>query len=188
MTELLDANRQDGGRFSSRNSHGWTDSQAMTVAEPRTRYISISRGSVPLRSACEESARFRCSLTEERDSQAINRTCCCSLKAYLDEHHDNATCTIYQMSKGKSRLRSVNDEDEIPTLFQGANFADTAHKDVVYPGDDKERGAAGVTIQLHTLQVRQKGRGPLIADNVPTIAVWIPPEHGFGLACSGAES
>jgi hypothetical protein len=78
------------------------------------------------------------------------------------------------MSKGKTRLRSVNDDHEIPTLFQGANYADASHKDMVYPGDERERAAQGVTIQIHTLQVRQKDRGPLIAENVPTVAVWIP--------------
>jgi hypothetical protein len=70
----------------------------------------------------------------------------------------------------------VNDDDEIPTLFQGANYADAAHKDMVYPGDDKERAAQGVTVQLHTLQVRQKGQGAVIAENVATVAVWVPQE------------
>ena len=111
-------------------------------------------------------------LTVERDWQLFTGLLL-QIKAYLDGH-DDGPCTIYQMSKGKSRVRSVNDDDEIPTLFQGVNFADTAHKDMVYPGDDKERSFEGVTVQLHTLQVRQKGQGPTIADNVPTVAVWIP--------------
>jgi hypothetical protein len=45
---------------------------------------------------------------------------------------------------------------------------------MVYPGDERERGLQGVTIHVHTLEVRQPGRGPLIADNVSTVAVWIP--------------
>ena len=80
------------------------------------------------------------------------------------------------MSKGKERLRSVNDDEEIPTLFQGANYADGAHKDIVYPGDDKVRPDTGLTIQIHTLEIREKGQGSLIANNVPAIAVWVPAQ------------
>lgn len=70
-------------------------------------------------------------------------------------------------------MRSVND-DEIPTLFQGANYADAAHRDEVYPGDEGVRTAEGLTIQIHTLEVRQENRGPIIASRVPTVAVWVP--------------
>jgi hypothetical protein len=34
----------------------------------------------------------------------------------------------------------------------------------------------GITVQLHTLQVRQKGQGAVIAENVATVAVWVPQE------------
>jgi hypothetical protein len=78
------------------------------------------------------------------------------------------------MSKDNERMRSVNDDGEIPTLFQGAYPVDAARRGDIYPGDDRIRGAEGLTIQIHTLEVRQKDRGPLIADHVPTIAVWVP--------------
>jgi hypothetical protein len=113
-------------------------------------------------------------LTEERDSQLFTGLLL-QIEAYFEDHPD-ATCTVYQMSKGNQRVRSVNDEEEIPTLFQGANYADAAHKDMVYPGDEQERADQGVTIQIHMLEIRQKNRGPVIANNVPTVAVWIPED------------
>jgi hypothetical protein len=40
---------------------------------------------------------------------------------YLDQHPE-ATNTIYQMSNGTSRMRSVDDDDEIPILFTGSQL------------------------------------------------------------------
>jgi hypothetical protein len=166
-TELLDANRKTVADFVAR--HTWTDSpgDSRRTAEQ----VHLITEDVPLRRAYED-LLYPLRMTDERDSQLFTGLLL-QLDAYLQEHPD-ATCTVYQMSKGRARLRSVNDEEEIPTLFQGANYADAAHKDMVYPGDERERPAQGITIQIHTLQVRQKDRGPLIADNVPTVAVWVP--------------
>lgn len=168
-SELLDANRKTVNDFVQQLS--WQE--APGDARRTIDQVHLISEDVLLRRVYEE-LLIPLRLTVERDSQLFTGLLL-QIKAYLDERGD-APCTIYQMSKGKSRVRSVNDNDEIPTLFQGANFADTAHKDMVYPGDDKERSAEGVTVQLHTLQVRQKGQGPIIADDVPTVAVWIPQE------------
>lgn len=111
-------------------------------------------------------------LTDESDSQLFTGLLL-QIESFL-ENHPETECSVYQMTKGKERLRSVNDDEEIPTLFQGANYADAAHKDMVYPGDDNIRANTGVTIQIHMLQVREKERGAVIANNVPTIAVWVP--------------
>jgi hypothetical protein len=74
-----------------------------------------------------------------------------------------------------SASEASTDEEEMPTLFQGTNnYADAGHKDMVYRGDESFRTANTVTIQIHSLEVREKGKGPLIAKNVPTVAVWIP--------------
>lgn len=165
--ELLDANRKTVAEFVQQ----LTWSEAPGDARRTVDQVHLMAEDVPLRRVYEE-LLIPLRLTVERDSQLFTGLLL-QIRAYLDEH-DNAVCSIYQMSKGKSRLRSVNDEDEIPTLFQGANYADAGHKDMVYPGDDKERAAQGVTVQLHTLQVRQKGQGAVIADDVSTVAVWIP--------------
>jgi hypothetical protein len=166
-TELLDANRKTVADFVAR--YTWTDSpgDGRRTAEQ----VHLITEDVPLQRAYED-LLYPLRMTDERDSQFFTGLLL-QLDAYLQEHPD-ATCTVYQMSKGRARLRSVNDEEEIPTLFQGANYADAAHRDMVYPGDERERAAQGVTIQIHTLQVRQKDRGPLIADNVPAVAVWVP--------------
>ncbi len=165
--ELLDANRKTVGDFIQR--HTWTDSPGDGRRTPEQ--VHLITEDVPLRQAYED-LLIPLRLTEERDSQIFTGLLL-QVEAYLENHPD-VTCTVYQMSKGRGRLRSVSDEQEIPTLFQGANYADAAHRDMVYPGDERERAPQGVTIQIHTLQVRQKDRGPLIADNVPTVAVWLP--------------
>lgn len=165
--ELLEANRRSVRGFNEQLS--WTEAPG----DPRrtAEQVHLVAEDVPLRRAYEE-LLIPLRLTETRDSQIFTGLLL-QVEAYLEEHPD-ATCAIYQMSKGNSRLRSVNDDEEIPTLFQGANYADAAHRDMVYPGDERERGLQGVTIQIHTLEVRQKDRGPLIAAEVPTVAVWIP--------------
>jgi len=171
--ELLAANRKTVGDFIQRLT--WADSPGDDRRTPDQ--VHLIAEDVSLRQAYED-LLMPLRLTEERDSQLFTGLLL-QVEAYLEDHAD-ATCTIYRMSKGKSRLRSVNDDQEIPTLFQGANYADAAHKDMVYPGDEREREIQGVTIQIHTLEVRQKDRGPLIADNVPTVAVWIPQSMAEG--------
>ena len=169
--ELLDANRQTVDQFVGRvqwkpdeGDSRRTDDQIHLVAD-----------AIPVRQAYEEllmPLRF----TNERDSQLFTGARL-QIDDYLQDHPD-ATCSVYRMSKGHDRVRSVDDDEEIPTLFQGANYADPAHIDEVYPGDDHIRAAQGVTIQIHMLEVRQKGRGPVIASHAPAVAVWIPAEMG----------
>jgi hypothetical protein len=59
--------------------------------------------------------------------------------------------------------------EEIPPCSNGANYADAAHQDEVYPGDERVRGRQGLTIQIHTLEVREKNRGPVIANMAPAV-------------------
>jgi hypothetical protein len=110
--------------------------------------------------------------TDEYDSQLFTGVLL-QIDSYLQTHPEEL-CTVYQMSKGSERMRSVGDDETIPTLFQGPNYADAARRDEIYPGDDRVRTVDGMTIQIHTLEVRQKGRGPIIASRVPAIAVWVP--------------
>jgi len=94
------------------------------------------------------------------------------LERHLDQYPtEQCNCAIYLMSKGKLRERSVNDNDEIPTLFQGANPVKTGE---YYPGDRQIRDRQAVTIQIHKLTVLKDKN--VIADNVPTIAVSLPKE------------
>lgn len=166
--ELLEANRATVSNFNQQLT--WSESPGDPRRTPEQ--VHLIAGEVPLRRAYED-LLIPLRLTDARDSQIFTGLLL-QVKAYLDDNHEGATCTIYQMSHGNNRLRSVDEEDEIPTLFQGANYADAAHRDMVYPGDERERGLQGVTIQVHTLEVRQPGRGNIIARNVPTVAVWVP--------------
>jgi hypothetical protein len=167
--DLLEANRRTVSDFTK--NLDWADDEGDQRRTPEQVHL-VAHG-VPLRQAYENLlAPLR--LTDEADSQAFTGLLL-QIESFLHNHSD-AACTVYRMSKGKERVRSVNDDEEIPTLFQGANYSDSAHTEIVYPGDEKIRADTGVTIQIHTLQIRQKDRGALIADNVPTIAVWVPEQ------------
>lgn len=93
------------------------------------------------------------------------------IKAY-SERFPNATCVVYQMSKGAARMRSVDDRDEILNLFQGSN-PKRGEGEIIYPGDRQIRSKDELTVQVHNVKVRLKD-GTFI-ENVPTISVWVPP-------------
>ena len=92
------------------------------------------------------------------------------LEHYLEDNPDT-TCSVYRMIGGASRERSTNADNEIGQLFQGSNAA------TGYPGDREIRGS-GLTIQIHTLNVKDSS-GRIISD-VPTVAVWVPAEMAQG--------
>lgn len=165
--ELLDANRHTVRTFIETVS--WRDDEG--DARRTSDQIHLVAEQIPLRRAYEDlliPLRF----TDEYDSQLFTGVLL-QIDSYLQSNPE-VSCAVYQMSKGNNRMRSVNDNDEIPTLFQGANYADAAHHDEVYPGDERVRSARGLTIQIHALEVRQSNRGPIIASKVPTVAVWVP--------------
>lgn len=91
---------------------------------------------------------------------------------YLEQHPD-ATCTVYRMSGGATRERSVDADDQIPTLFQGANYdRSTTPPTMIYPGDREIHAPDTLTVQIHTLDVKQGAT--TLASTVPAIAVWVP--------------
>lgn len=89
------------------------------------------------------------------------------IENYLEDNPDTL-CDIYQMKKGESRKRRVNDKNQIGELFQGRNDP------TGYPGDNRIRGN-GLTIQIHNLEITDSS-GTVLVTNVPTLAVWVPLE------------
>ena len=91
------------------------------------------------------------------------------IAAYLDTRPD-ASCTIYYMSRGNPRKRTLNRNDEIPTLFQGPS----PQTGTIYPGDRKIKASEGVTVQIHILElIRENGEN---FSGVPTVAIWLPKD------------
>jgi hypothetical protein len=87
----------------------------------------------------------------------------------------DAECTIYLMANGNPRRRDyVN--DQIVELFQGEQFVSRGSARVMtYPGDRQVRATHGLSIQMNNLTLGPR-QGPLIAENIPHLAVWIPNE------------
>jgi len=86
--------------------------------------------------------------------------------------HPDATCVVYQMSTVDRGKRTTDGDDEVPNLFQGANFDRTrSPNEMTYPGDREIHSRNELTVQVHELTVVSNGRE--IA-RVPAIAVWVP--------------
>lgn len=110
-------------------------------------------------------------LTRAGDSQRFTGLLL-QLASYLE--NNDAPCTVYQMSAGTVRERTLNDDDEIPNLFQGEN---PLHSGEIYPGDRQIRAAHGVTVQIHSLRLlRDKTSKEIVANEVPAVAVWVPKD------------
>lgn len=84
-------------------------------------------------------------------------------------------CTVYRMRPAAQTARSITEDGKLATnLFQGANPSRGPQQGEVYPGDRKIGAGDQIAIQLHFLNLTEEEDGPVIARNVPVIAVWIP--------------
>ncbi len=90
---------------------------------------------------------------------------------YLQGNPD-ATCTLISMSSGGIRTRSVNQEDKIPTVFQGPAPSTPGRVGSIYPGDRAIKSGDQLSIQLHRLQIQKDGA--ITHSNVPLLAIWVP--------------
>ena len=96
------------------------------------------------------------------------------IRQHLDDNPD-ATCSIYCMSGGEPRVRTLNDRGEIPTLFQGAAPVNPPEqRGEIYPGDRYIHTDDQIAIQLHVLNLRNRGSSDVVHERVNSIAVWIP--------------
>jgi hypothetical protein len=96
------------------------------------------------------------------------------LRNYLRNHPD-ATCSIYEMSSGVLRERTLSDSDDIPNLFQGeAPVNPRERRGEIYPGDRNIHHPQDVTIQIHRLSLLDHTTHAVKHDDIVTIAVWIP--------------
>ena len=156
-------------------ARAFLDSLALTDDQGDDRRTSVQHHKVaaeaPLRLVYQE-LLTKLRITWPSDSQRFTGVLL-QLGAYL-EANPEAVCQIYQMSSGQVRERGVNTYGEIINLFQGKNY-DRQTNEETYPGDREIRGAAGLTVQIHTLSIRDE-QGNEIASNVPAVAVWVPSE------------
>lgn len=88
-------------------------------------------------------------------------------------HVEDEVCTVILMAEGRTRRRDYADR-RIVQLFQGPQYAQRNNVQVnTYPGDRHVRADAGITLQLGYLNLGPLN-GPMIAENVPHFAVWVP--------------
>lgn len=90
------------------------------------------------------------------------------------EQNPDERCRIYVMSSREMRLRTLNDQGEIPYLFQGAApVSPRERRGEIYPGDRYIRSEEDITIQIHNLELQERD-GRTVHSNVPNIAIHIP--------------
>jgi hypothetical protein len=100
------------------------------------------------------------------------------IRDYLT-HHPDARCAVYEMSHGESRERTLNQKGEIPNLFQGAApVQPVEQRGEIYPGDREIRAPDRVTVQVHTLRLESPGPNSPVYEDVPNVAIWLPPGIG----------
>jgi hypothetical protein len=88
------------------------------------------------------------------------------------ENHPDATCTVFVMSATERGTRTTDGDDEIPNLFQGANYDRTKDPpEETYPGDREIHASGELTIQINDLEVVSSGA---THRHVPAVAVWVP--------------
>jgi hypothetical protein len=126
---------------------------------------------VPLQRAYED-LLTQLRITRLRDSQRFTGVLL-QVRSYLDRV-PTASCSIYRMSPSYERERTLNSEDEIRQLFQGAYPVDPLERrGTIYPGDREIRALDGITIQLHKVTITS-GSGSI--RDVPVVAMWLPDE------------
>jgi hypothetical protein len=92
------------------------------------------------------------------------------VERYLREHPQE-TCTVYLMSAGSSRLRSLTNENtQVNNIFQPPSPADGSR----YRGDDKVHASASLTVQIHYLNLKPEEAGASVLPDVVAVAVWVP--------------
>jgi hypothetical protein len=95
--------------------------------------------------------------------------------AHAVEQDGNERCTIVRMSPNFARQRGVDEDGRVLNLFQGAAPVRPLElRGSIYPGDREIHEPDAVTIQVHTLSLTQGEGDPVVARDVPVIAVWVP--------------
>lgn len=95
--------------------------------------------------------------------------CLLQLSKALEGNADEL-CTVYRISPLRTRSRGANPQGRAP-LMQGRSTGKNP-----YPGDAAYHDPGTVTVQVHRLNVNQRGQ-PTIPD-VPVLAVWVPSRMG----------
>ena len=125
---------------------------------------------IPLRAAIKQ-LLVSMRITGTTDSQR-NTGLLLQLSKALEDDPDEV-CTIYRISQITRRRRGIDENGEIPNLFQGeAPVYPRDQRGEVYHGDRAIHDDDNVTIQIHALDLTRDDR--VVAQNVPVLAVWVP--------------
>ena len=89
----------------------------------------------------------------------------------------DASCTVYEMSQGNTRDRTLSQGGQIPNLFQGAYPVNPRERrGEIYAGDREVHHAENVTVQVHRLNLKDCDTGQVAFEGVVNVAIWIPPD------------
>jgi hypothetical protein len=136
---------------------------------------------VPLRTVLEQ-LLIPIRITGTTDSQR-NTGLLLQLRKALEEN-PMEVCSVYRMSPARRRRRSIDENGEVPNLYQGeAPVYPRERRGEIYPGDRAIREDDLVTVQIHSLDLTRETEGResrVIKENVRVIAVWVPERLARG--------
>ena len=88
-----------------------------------------------------------------------------------------ATCSVYEMSQGETRERTLSQLGQIPNLFEGAAPVNPPERrGEIYPGDREIHSQNDITIQIHRLDLRNRDTGDVAFEGITNIAIWFPQD------------
>jgi len=95
------------------------------------------------------------------------------------EDNPEEVCAVYRMSPTTRRERSIDEDGEVPNLFQGeAPVNPRDRRGEIYPGDRAIRQDDNVTVQIHTLNLTRDDS--VVSEEVVVTPVWVPARLARG--------
>ncbi len=173
--DILTHNRAVCGEFLSALDMAEDEGSPDRTANMRHRIAT----EVPLRSLLEDLLiRFR--VVAPTDSQRFTGMMLQIAGAL--EANSNETCTVYRMRPHTEARRTIKRENGRlkSNLFQGANPSTGQNQGTLYPGDRNLRRDGDLTVQVHTFNLTESRTGPVVAEDIPVIATWLPRRMSAG--------
>jgi hypothetical protein len=148
-----------------RGRDGWQDSWSQTWSSQQHHRMNDRLG---LRDVCDTflSRFLACSAD---DADGINAR----LLQFMEilANNPDAKACVYDMSAEapRRRARTLNQDDLLSQFLQGSSPSGGDG----YPGDRSIVSSSGITIQIHSFDIRRPD-GSTLLENVPTLAIFAP--------------
>jgi hypothetical protein len=165
--DLIESNRQVVDSFLS--ALNFVPDTSYSSSSAAQQHLVSSQ--VPLRDLLESITRYDVSDPED----SANYTgLLLQLSRALESLGDSESAAIYKMRPGFHGTRSLNRDGKMDFFQQGRTETVGGR---TYPGDQFFRDPNRVSLQIHYFDIQKSRNGPIVANNVPLIALWLPRRY-----------